>query len=272
MKRKQLFTRSITGLFFGAILIGSILFSPYTLSFLFFLFALIGMDEFFKLHAKEMKGLNLFAFLSGALIYFASVSPSLFNSTNYLLQLIILLVPILLVFELFKKGNSIRTSSISALSWFYIVLPFSLLTLLAFVRGYFDPCLVLAFFFLIWTNDTGAYLSGSLFGKLKLAPSISPGKTLEGFIGGVLLTLSVSWIISRWLVEIHLKHWLFMALIVSVFGTLGDLVQSKMKRIANVKDSGKLMPGHGGVLDRFDGVLVSLPLVYVYIEQIILKT
>ena len=101
-----------------------------------------------------------------------------------------------------------------------------------------------------------------MLGKHKLAPSISPGKTWEGFIGGVLLTILVAYFISGWKTEMDVMGWAAMALIISVFGTLGDLVESQMKRNAGVKDSGNLMPGHGGVLDRFDGVFISLPLVY----------
>ena len=129
-------------------------------------------------------------------------------------------------------------------------------------------------FTLIWSNDTFAYLSGRMLGKTKLFERISPKKTWEGMIGGLLATIAVAWVYSKWgmvkqdLVMLSSLHWIIIGVLVSVFGTLGDLVESHLKRTAGVKDSGILIPGHGGVLDRFDGYLLSLPMVYTFVYLI----
>jgi phosphatidate cytidylyltransferase len=114
-------------------------------------------------------------------------------------------------------------------------------------------------FFMMWANDSGAYLAGINFGKRKLASAISPNKTWEGLWGGVLLTLIIAYAYSQFSLALSETIWLSSAPVISTFGTLGDLFESKLKRIAGVKDSGKIMPGHGGVLDRFDGLIFVLP-------------
>jgi phosphatidate cytidylyltransferase len=117
----------------------------------------------------------------------------------------------------------------------------------------------------MWSNDSGAYIVGSLLGKHKLFERISPKKTWEGFIGGALFTLLAAWIISKFLHELSLIHWLVVGTITFTCGTFGDLIESQLKRSANMKDSGKILPGHGGILDRFDSILFSAPIVFVYL-------
>ena len=141
----------------------------------------------------------------------------------------------------------------------YVSLPMSLLNMLAFVNGHFTPGRVFFLVFLIWAADTGAYFAGKNFGKHKLAPSISPGKTWEGWAGGALLTFIVGWAAGYFLPDIPLSHRLVAAGVVAVFGPLGDLAESMLKRSAGVKDSGTFLPGHGGLLDRFDAFLLVLP-------------
>jgi phosphatidate cytidylyltransferase len=139
---------------------------------------------------------------------------------------------------------------------------------------FFDPLLhsgpqhygiVLGFFLLIWLNDTGAYFIGSLIGKHKLFERISPGKTWEGSAGGTLFALLTAWGLSYIFPQIDRTHWLILAIITVVTGTLGDLVESMLKRSLGIKDSGNILPGHGGMLDRFDAVLLSAPFVFVYL-------
>jgi phosphatidate cytidylyltransferase len=122
--------------------------------------------------------------------------------------------------------------------------------------------IVLALFIMIWCNDTFAYLVGKSIGKHKLLESVSPKKTIEGFIGGIVFTLVASVIISRFYTFFNVTLWIVSALIISVFGTLGDLVESKFKREASIKDSGNIMPGHGGILDRLDSVIFVIPFLY----------
>jgi phosphatidate cytidylyltransferase len=135
----------------------------------------------------------------------------------------------------------------------------SLLSVVAYDAQGYDYRRVVALLFLVWSSDIGAYAAGKTFGKHKLAPSISPGKTWEGAIGGFLLTLGMGWALGYLLPDIPLPHRLVVAAVVAVFGPLGDLAESMLKRSVSVKDSGRIMPGHGGLLDRFDAFLFILP-------------
>lgn len=128
--------------------------------------------------------------------------------------------------------------------------------------------IILGFFILLWVNDTGAYLAGRFFGKHKLFERISPNKTWEGSIGGTLVTVAGAYILSIFFTNLNLTNWVVLSILVAVFGGLGDLAESMLKRSLGVKDSGKLLPGHGGVLDRIDGLLLSVPFVYSYLHLI----
>jgi phosphatidate cytidylyltransferase len=130
----------------------------------------------------------------------------------------------------------------------------------------FSPGIIIGFFIVLWANDTGAYLTGISFGRHRLMERISPKKSWEGFAGGIIIALLVAWFLSGWLGVVDKIHWLFIAVIVSVAGTYGDLVESMLKRSTGVKDSGTIMPGHGGFLDRFDSAIISFPLVYLFIS------
>ncbi len=147
----------------------------------------------------------------------------------------------------------------------YVSFPMSLLSSISinyydkFGAGYYDYRRIFALLFLIWASDIGAYAAGKTFGKHKMAPSISPGKTWEGWAGGFLLTLAVGWAVGFMLPELPLAHRLVAAAVVAVFAPLGDLAESMLKRSVGVKDSGSILPGHGGLLDRFDAFLLVLP-------------
>jgi phosphatidate cytidylyltransferase len=158
----------------------------------------------------------------------------------------------------------------------YTAAPFSLFPFAAFshtgleplvqMNGVgFSPGIPVGFFLLLWTNDTGAYLVGSAIGKHRLFERISPKKSWEGFFGGMLLTLLVACLIGSWLGVADTTGWMIIAVIISLAGTAGDLLESMLKRSLGLKDSGTILPGHGGFLDRFDSVVVSFPLVYLYI-------
>ncbi len=185
---------------------------------------------------------------------------------------------IIMVFELYRKQekpfDSLAHTFFSVL---YTAIPFSMFPFAAFLRTglnsilpheniVFSPGIIIGFFLLLWANDTGAYLSGISLGKHKLMERISPKKTWEGFFGGMIAAALVAWFLSGWLGVVDKMHWVIIALIISIAGTYGDLVESMLKRSLGVKDSGTIMPGHGGFLDRFDSAIISFPLVYLFIS------
>lgn len=155
----------------------------------------------------------------------------------------------------------------------YVIFPFILITKIPFGIKGFNPKIIISIFILIWTNDTFAYIVGKSIGKHKLIEKISPKKTIEGFIGGVIFSVIAGILISKFYIQPKLNHqdislfiWIISAVIISIFSTLGDLIESKFKRIAGVKDSGNIMPGHGGILDRLDSIIFVAPFVYLFYQ------
>lgn len=203
------------------------------------------------------------------------------------------LISVIFLAELFLRENRpFHNIAFTMLGLFYIALPFSLFNYFVFhpseelilksggeadiVNFIFQPGfkvnyyyqILLGFFFLNWLNDTGAYLIGVPFGKHKLFKRISPKKSWEGFIGGVLFSIATAILLARFFPVLQLHDWLILAFIVVVFATFGDLVESMLKRYLGLKDSGSILPGHGGLMDRFDGVIFSAPIVYAYLSMI----
>jgi phosphatidate cytidylyltransferase len=174
-----------------------------------------------------------------------------------------------MIIELFKQNKDpFANVAITLIGVIYVSMPFGLLSYLVFYPPFgdtYNPSFLIAYFLLMWANDSGAYIVGSLIGKHKLFERISPKKTWEGFIGGAFFTLLAAWAISLYLHELSLMHWLFVGSITFSFGTFGDLVESQLKRSVGMKDSGKMLPGHGGILDRFDSIIFSAPIVFVYL-------
>ena len=191
--------------------------------------------------------------------------------------LLIPMMTIIMVIELYRRQE--RPFDSLAHTFFpvlYVAIPFSMFPFSAFSQSglkallphgniIFSPGIIVGFFLLLWANDTGAYLIGVTFGKHKLMKRISPKKSWEGFLGGIVIAAGVAWILSGWLGVVEKIDWIVIALIVSVAGTHGDLIESMFKRSLGVKDSGNIMPGHGGFLDRFDSAVIAFPLVFLYI-------
>jgi phosphatidate cytidylyltransferase len=185
---------------------------------------------------------------------------------------------ITMVIELFrKKEKPFDSLAHTFMAVIYIAVPFSLFPFSAYSRTgldsllahngiTFSPGVVVGFFLLLWANDTGAYLTGVAIGRHRLMERISPKKSWEGFFGGLLLSVFGAWLLSGWFGVVDTTLWMIAAVIISVAGTFGDLVESMLKRSLGVKDSGSVMPGHGGFLDRFDSALLSFPLLYLFIS------
>ena len=280
-KMKNLITRSITGVIFVAAVVTCFL-RPEAMIFLFALVTGLTVWEYTGI-VNNLENVAVNRFLSTvAAVYFflamAGFCSGIVPSAVFIPYL--LTVVYMFISELYTKApNPINNWAYIMLSQMYIVLPFSMINVLAF-RGAGDAViynylLPLSIFIFLWTNDTGAYLSGSLFGKHKLFPRVSPGKSWEGSIGGGILVLAVAaflgWYensgIHEGAVELAMSipQWMGLGLVVVFFGTWGDLVESLFKRTIGIKDSGNILPGHGGMLDRFDSSLMAIPAAVVYI-------
>ena len=151
---------------------------------------------------------------------------------------------------------------------FYLTSGFVFMLLIANYQNKFTPLLLLGCLILVWVNDSFAYLVGKNFGRQKLFPKISPKKTVEGFLGGLFFSAVASYFITKFTNDLDFTNWLILSIIISVLGTLGDLIESKFKRQAKVKDSGVIMPGHGGLLDRLDSIIFAAPFIYLFLRII----
>jgi phosphatidate cytidylyltransferase len=188
------------------------------------------------------------------------------------------MMSIIMAVELYRKQeNPFDSLAHTFFPILYTAVPFSMFSFSAFTRSglnsliphpniVFSPGIIIGFFLLVWANDTGAYLTGVTFGRHRLFERISPKKTWEGFFGGFITAAIVAWLLSGWLGVVGTINWIIIAVIISVAGTYGDLVESMLKRSTGVKDSGTVMPGHGGFLDRLDSAIISFPLVYLFIS------
>lgn len=280
---KNLIVRTITGVFFVAALVTCFL-RPEAMVLLFALITGLTIWEYCGLvNQREVVTVNRFICTVAGVYFFFAVAyfcSDVYGGGAKSMVFIPYLVTIiyLLVTELYsKQPDPINNWAYTMLSQMYIALPFSLINVLAFTstpdgRVMFNTILPLSVFIFLWTNDTGAYCVGSLLGRHKLFPRISPGKSWEGSVGGALFVLAAAWAISYFLDGAILTtiQWLGLGLVVAVFGTWGDLVESLFKRTLGIKDSGNILPGHGGMLDRFDSSLIAIPAAVVYLYTLTL--
>lgn len=269
---KETLTRAFSGLLFIIILLSSLL-NEHSLIIVFFIFGVICLTEFNKL--IQLKSLIPYAIFT--IVYFIfGYWQSIMNSTEDLgkatsiLLVLTIFVQLILIKDLFtKKVIPLFQTKRFILTTFYLSSAFVFLILIANYKHTFTPKLLVGTFILVWVNDTFAYLIGKSFGKQKLFPSISPKKTIEGFLGGLLFSCIASYFIATFVEHtLSFNSWLILAVIISVIGTIGDLIESKFKRQANVKDSGDIMPGHGGLLDRFDSIIFAAPFIYLFLRII----
>jgi phosphatidate cytidylyltransferase len=260
--------RVLAGVIGGAVFIGAIYLNEWSFFMLFLALTVLGLLEFYRLlAAKGFQPNRVIGALLGVGLYvlgFLVKHGDVSSDCLFLLPPVMLLA---LVAELYRKKEQPFTNvALTLVGVFYIAAPFTMLHVLAFLPDRYSWQIILGVMFLIWASDTGAYAAGKTFGKNKLFPRISPGKTWEGWVGGVLLSLGVAWLLSVYFTDLALWHWLGVAVLVSVFGVLGDLVESMLKRSLDVKDSGTLIPGHGGILDRFDSLILVVPFLVAFLE------
>ncbi|MBD1398990.1 phosphatidate cytidylyltransferase [Pontibacter sp. JH31] len=258
----------IVGVLGAALLIGGIIFSEWTFSLLFLGLTLLGTLEFYKLAGTA--GIQPNKTLGAVLAAGVFISVLLIDKEYMPAEVLYLAPPaffLVFVLELYRKEPQPFTNiAFTILGVIYIAVPFSLLQLLGHLQGEYSWQPILGLLLLIWSADTGAYIAGKNFGKHKLLERVSPGKTWEGWVGGTILTILVGWGLAVLFHDLELYQWLGIAAIVSVFGVLGDLTESLLKRSLGVKDSGTLLPGHGGILDRFDSLIMVIPFIVAFLK------
>lgn len=260
-------TRAITGIIFVAVMVASTMFGAYVYSIFFTLLSAWCLYEFYGIVSSEDRApnktigiiLSLLLFTIGSMISMDLVEEKF-------LWLVIPVISLTYIIGLFQKRSfPFNDIAYTFLGICYVSLPFLLFAKLGFINAAFNHYIPLGFLILLWTNDTGAYLAGRSFGKHKLFERISPKKTWEGFFGGFILAVVVAINLEKYFGSLPVWQWIVVAMIISVVGTLGDLVESMLKRSLQVKDSGNILPGHGGFLDRFDGLLLAAPMVYIFL-------
>ena len=283
-KQKNLLVRAVTGILFVAIMVAGFL-NPRAMVLLFALITGLSLWEYTGLINDRVENTRVNRFISTVAGVYLLFAVALWRSgivANFVAMVpYILSIVYLFISELYAKGkNPLNNWAYTMLGQLYIAVPFSLINIIAFETSAidggvrFDTLLPLSIFFFLWANDTGAYCVGSLLGRHKLFPRISPAKSWEGSIGGAIVALLVAWLIGSMSANnptgttLGIPEWLGLALTVVVFGTWGDLVESLFKRTLGIKDSGNILPGHGGMLDRFDSSLMAIPAAVVYLYTV----
>lgn len=276
--------RSLSGAVYVILLLASILYSTESFFILFGIFLIIAINEFCNLVSIG----KIVPLILGVLIYYINFYLVFNKITINYLDEIFLVLTLVVSFKciLFLFNDSLdKITSFSKYIFLigYIIFPFIAITKITALGQYnsnsdytlktYSPVIILGMLLIIWTNDTFAYIVGKSIGKHKLYEKISPKKTIEGFLGGILFSVLAGFLISNYYINPKPTHlsksiliWIITAVLISVFGTIGDLIESKFKRIAGVKDSGNVMPGHGGVLDRLDSVIFVAPIIFLFYQ------
>ena len=261
---KEFTTRALFGLLYAITVLAGLYFHPFGLLALMVVIFVLGLFETkHLLQQNDQRSLYLTASALGTILLWAHLS-FLQVFQHFLLPLTVFLVVALMLQHLFMKGSETNNDRLPKVLFatLYVFLPTALAISIAFINGYFEPRLLIALFFFLWSSDTFAYITGMAIGKHKLIPRLSPKKSIEGLIGGLLGTLGIAYGVSLWWDILSQTEWLVFGGITALSGTIGDLFESALKRSAGVKDSGNIIPGHGGILDRLDSFLLSAPIIY----------
>ena len=274
-KLKNLMVRTLSGVILAVVVLGAIAWSQWSFGVLLALLLVVGMTEFYTLAeaqgAAPQRAIGLIAGLVLLALNFAFVSDDIEilgranRSFSGGLAFMLLLLPVMFICELFRRReNPVANIAATLLGVVYVALPFSLMCYFPIIASeVWSPAVMIFYIFIIWANDVFAYLVGMSIGRHRLCERLSPKKSWEGFFGGVIGAVAMGLVAAR-VLDGGSAAWAGLALVASITGVLGDLVESMFKRAAGVKDSGRLIPGHGGVLDRFDAMLLSAPFVFVY--------
>lgn len=266
---KDLLTRSITGILYVFLLLSAVFLSSDAFDFLFLSFGLICIYEFKKL----IKLSGYYIFIAFLLVWWLFVHLVQGEAAVFFLLLLTLIVNLFLIALLFsgKKLKIQRNLHKFIITLFYIGAGCIFLTMIPYHNHNtpFAKFIIIGIFILVWVNDSFAYLVGRSMGRTKLLASVSPNKTVEGFIGGLIFSLIAAYIIAMYNHDLGTTEWMILALVIVVAGSLGDLIESKFKRLAGVKDSGAILPGHGGLLDRLDSLIFLAPFTYLTLQLFI---
>lgn len=274
---KNLIIRALTGIIFVVVLISAIYIHPIFFLILFCIITGLTLWEFGGL-VKHYENANLqrtVNVLGGVYLFIATFVYANGLTDGKIFLPYLLFIMLTMIAELYYKApNPINNWAFTLFAQVYCAGSFSILNFIGAEPGTpgvmsYTPLFIMAIFIFVWLDDTGAYLVGSLIGKHKLFERISPKKSWEGFFGGLILSLASSQAFAWFATEINRMNWLGLAATVVLFGTWGDLIESLLKRTLGVKDSGNVLPGHGGMLDRFDSVMLAVPASYIYIELFI---
>jgi phosphatidate cytidylyltransferase len=268
-KLNNLTQRIITGILGAAAVISGVAFSEWTYFAIFLLICFLSLREFYKLVGLDgMVPQKALGTISGTLVFVLSflIEQEAISYRYYFL--IFPLISLVYMIKLYKKTERKPFTNIAFtfLGIFYVAVPIALLNHAAFEGGVYNYEIILGCLLILWASDTGAYFAGTFFGKSKLFERISPKKSWEGFWGGAALAMTMTYVLSIYFSSLTLVDWLVVGLIIVIGGTFGDLVESLLKRSIEIKDSGTSLPGHGGFLDRFDGLLISAPFIVAYLE------
>lgn len=273
LKKNNLLQRGITAFIFLLIFIGGISIHPVSFFITFSFFMSLGLWEFYRIaekaNAQPFKTLGIVIGLVFFIGAFLNANGIIDSDIFVLIPVILLIIPLIEVYR--GKDNPLKNISYSYLGLIYLVLPFSLLNYFIInplLNNDFSYKIILSFFILVWAYDTGAFMIGVTIGKHKLFERISPNKSWEGLIGGALVAFGIAYLIYLFIGVLSFYDWLIISAITTTFAIYGDLVESMIKRSVNMKDSGSILPGHGGILDRFDSALFAIPVVLVYLSYI----
>jgi phosphatidate cytidylyltransferase len=268
-KYSNLTQRLITGILGSAAIITGICLGEWTYFAVFFIICLFTLLEFYKLVGLDgLAPQKAYGTLCGIIIYSLSffIEKDSLPAKYYIL--IFPLISCVYLIKLYKKFERKPFTNIAFtfLGIFYVALPFALLNVVVYDDSEYNYEVIFGSLFILWASDTGAYFAGTLFGKRKLFERISPKKSWEGFLGGAILALVFVFGLSQFLHSLTMEQWFTVGFIIIIGGTFGDLIESLLKRSIEIKDSGDALPGHGGFLDRFDGLLISAPFIAAYLE------